>query len=636
MRVRFPKVSEKSVLYWFPFDKVKKGQTVVIYGAGLYGLVIAKQIETTKLVSVKYFCDKNYKDIKLKDYKVYSKKKLLKDDFDYVFIGSKAHENEIKNELIELGVSGEKLLALEFDNYEFIYKYIPEYNDIMYDKIIKIIEKKKYDEVFFYLSWAKFLNEEQKNKIIDEILKLKQSNELLDKLLYYRYTDMLGLFSKSVFKNWVQDVLKDVDNPKIWGRILVEMCGTEWYNSNYVYKKYYLDRREIAKKYACYLKTTYDLYPLEKTKNNKKVKMAVIAYELELSNVAHGPSQNVLNVCNEMSRLDYDITVFVEDNSKDSMKNRHMHIYDGDVELSYLHKKRNKKKFPDNVKIVYSEKKDWEKRIVEQARNIYEFQPDIIFSLGGEATIIPFIFKNEIVVVNSFLTGFRSAIEADVHLCTSKQLAIEACKDFDGIDMDKYVEIPRGLILKDNNKPKKRKFYKLQEDQFVMVTVGYSLECFLPKKFLMPIGKMLKRNPNFVWICIGTPKIRQIEAFFPELIKNKQIRMISCDYNLPSLYEVADVYLNPPRKGGGTGLAQAMYSGLPIAMNFFPSSDGVMWLGKENVIPGDVEDLVTYIEALSNDPTYKQTESDRMRKEAENFSYHNVISKIDNIFRELV
>jgi len=67
--------------------------------------------------------------------------------------------------LIKLGVPAKKLLTLEFENYEYIYKYFPDYNEVMCDKIMHIIREKEYDEMGFHLCWGKYMNDEKKEEL---------------------------------------------------------------------------------------------------------------------------------------------------------------------------------------------------------------------------------------------------------------------------------------------------------------------------------------------------------------------------------------------------------------------------------------------------------------------------------------
>ena len=91
--------------------------------------------------------------------------------------------------------------------------------------------------------------------------------------------------------------------------------------------------------------------------------------------------------------------------------------------------------------------------------------------------------------------------------------------------------------------------------------------------------------------------------------------------DLPALYNICDVYLQPNRIGGGISVAWAMRQGLPVAMLRFPS-DGLEWLGKENAVEGSYVELIKYIDKLYSDRSFYNQMSTRVREK----SYKNTVA----------
>lgn len=88
----------------FPFDKVRQGSDIAIYGAGNVGRAFRHQINETKYCNVVCWVDKNYSTLDMKD--VTDIDCLLHTTFDTVVIAnaSKKIADEIYRNLIDMGI----------------------------------------------------------------------------------------------------------------------------------------------------------------------------------------------------------------------------------------------------------------------------------------------------------------------------------------------------------------------------------------------------------------------------------------------------------------------------------------------------------------------------------------------------
>ena len=76
-----------------------------------------------------------------------------------------------------------------------------------------------------------------------------------------------------------------------------------------------------------------------------------------------------------------------------------------------------------------------------------------------------------------------------------------------------------------------------------------------------------------------------------------------------------DVYLNPDRIGGGTSVAWAMLEGIPV-ITLDLALDGCNWVGRENAIHGDYNELVKELKRLQDDKEYYMNKSITMKEKA--------------------
>lgn len=124
---------------------------------------------------------------------------------------------------------------------------------------------------------------------------------------------------------------------------------------------------------------------------------------------------------------------------------------------------------------------------------------------------------------------------------------------------------------------------------------------------------LLEQYPRMKWLLTGTVELEYISANYAPLVQNKQIAFLEYEDDLPALYQICDVYLNPDRMGGGISVIWAMQQALPIAQ-ILRVSFGTAWTGIENAIDGDMHDVMLYIESLYQDASFYEKESKSLKK----------------------
>ena len=102
----------KMLMQWkFPFDKVEKGSSIVIYGAGEVGNCFVDLINNTQYCHVVLWVDKDYKH---KSEDVFSVERIMEVDYDYILIALSKEDvvSEVKKELVGKGIDIQKIVAL--------------------------------------------------------------------------------------------------------------------------------------------------------------------------------------------------------------------------------------------------------------------------------------------------------------------------------------------------------------------------------------------------------------------------------------------------------------------------------------------------------------------------------------------
>lgn len=118
----------------------------------------------------------------------------------------------------------------------------------------------------------------------------------------------------------------------------------------------------------------------------------------------------------------------------------------------------------------------------------------------------------------------------------------------------------------------------------VMVSVGYRLRDEVSGDWAARMVALLSARPGVIWLLVGCG-----EPLPPALLALPagQARALPHQANVGGVLACCDLYLNPPRMGGGISVAQAMAAGLPVLS--FDGSDGGDKVGPYAIAEDDSE-----------------------------------------------
>lgn len=114
----------------------------------------------------------------------------------------------------------------------------------------------------------------------------------------------------------------------------------------------------------------------------------------------------------------------------------------------------------------------------------------------------------------------------------------------------------------------------LPADAVVLMTVGYRLDTEIASPWREHMLAFIDAQPSVHWVLIGVAEGQALAG----LSTHSRIRVLPPKNLLPAWLAMADIYVNPPRIGGGGSVAMAMEQGLPVAS--FVGGDGGDKLGE--------------------------------------------------------
>ncbi|MCF8176127.1 MAG: glycosyltransferase family 4 protein [Burkholderiaceae bacterium] len=129
----------------------------------------------------------------------------------------------------------------------------------------------------------------------------------------------------------------------------------------------------------------------------------------------------------------------------------------------------------------------------------------------------------------------------------------------------------------------------LNESAVIWITAGFRLEHEIKGEWARQMLQLISRYSNVVWLLAGG------DGKLPQALLSAapgRVRALATRDDLPGVFRCSDVYVNPPRMGGGFSVAEAMAEGLPVTA--FAGSDGGDKLG-EQALP----DMNAYLEKLA-------------------------------------
>lgn len=99
----------------FPFEGIKAGSRIIIYGGGVVGKIFLQQVARSAYCTVRAICDRNYRDTGIIEVPVISLAELagLPDtEYDVILIALEQRNIaiEVREDLIMAGVSTDKII----------------------------------------------------------------------------------------------------------------------------------------------------------------------------------------------------------------------------------------------------------------------------------------------------------------------------------------------------------------------------------------------------------------------------------------------------------------------------------------------------------------------------------------------
>jgi glycosyltransferase involved in cell wall biosynthesis len=237
---------------------------------------------------------------------------------------------------------------------------------------------------------------------------------------------------------------------------------------------------------------------------------------------------------------------------------------------------------------------------------IAAFDPDLVLLVGLYSPLMHALYASRPVLGLS-VHATASIAPTDVWLCADPALAGSTANPWSPQMPDSLAwHHPFRVRIKAPSAPVTRAALGLADDACVLVSVGYRLDQEITGDWARRMVATLQAQPSARWLLVGGgPVPAALAGLAPS-----QMLMLPHQDGLAALYACCDVYVNPPRMGGGFSVAEAMAAGLPVLA--YAGSDGGSKIGA--AAHADEAAYFAHLTALLQNPALRREQGTALRK----------------------
>lgn len=414
-----------------------------------------------------------------------------------------------------------------------------------------------------------------------------ENRRIINKIIETNMEINDGIFIFSFLKNYIksEDIWDGLINLILQGKfdwktaVMLEVQVRLHGKSDYsVFRKLHQKSLScIEKDISC----DYKWIP-KKERNSKNL----IIFTEQLGRLQHSPTHIVLEFCYILQeKLGYNVKVITCTSNMALPPQLWVYTqgFYGRKEKKFIYEYRGTKLSVYN----YAMNNTTNEEYCEMYKEIYDWKPYFCLNLGVINPIadIPKKFTD---IATLGMTINCPVSEAQILLREKKRsdkLEKEYSAELKAYQKQIFIEKSMPPIIIRDGIRLTREELGLPNDKFIIAIVGNRLDTEVDDTFINVIKNILYDNSNVVFAFIG--KVKKIKKYLEnEAIDNRVFYMGYCE-NLIGVYAAIDLYLNPPRIGGGFSAAMALEAGIPVVT--LPDCDVSYYTGEPFCVSGTEE-----------------------------------------------
>lgn len=412
-----------------------------------------------------------------------------------------------------------------------------------------------------------------------------------------------NIFDSELMKYLMESVL-EINQPELrnflYG-IYNDMLSMCFQHEEYRFPEYYRLRRALGEK----LCEMYGLQIQARKGMNGRIRRICMMHGVLLSHKL-APTLMSIRLSGILAELGYEVKVMVLDTRSNVswefpiFRPLHSVAYYG----SSIFEEYHREVFHPDVSVDYTDISEPGKHMQRLLDKILSFSPDLIIDMGVENSILSCIYSKYFRTLYVPSGGCQSSIWFTHYGVVNHDMFMEANRIYHSVDDEKEVVTPLVPIapkLKGRYDRDQYPLASLKRDDFVLISVGNRIGTELTKDFIDVVCEKLLVKQNIKWLIVGG-KNKYLSHHYQELFAEGKIVYIEYEDDLPSLYQICDVFMSPKRQGGGTSVFWAMYCGLPVAQASSLQSDALSIMGPGNAAGETYEQMSDFILDMWENP----------------------------------
>ena len=625
--------------YLFPFEKIRKGSRIILYAAGIVGMDYYRQIRDAGQYDIVMWVDRNANGVTVLE--PCSIRKLQDDEYDLVIIAvsSKDVAEQIKGTLREYGVPENKMFFQQpvlkcsvlssFKMKDFL--TCPK---CVRDALNEYFRESEGSIEYFRLLIQEIKSEIEKDdgfreRIQEAALGIFENTKLLPEAVIVL---LRVLFEAGCFTQWMARLLVNQiglikENPAQKHWLLTDLSYIWFLYPHILYNEFFAEKKHLMCDFAKEMNVSWKP-PVYVKGDNRDI--CIIMRSLIINVIL----QVVSPIISELDNRGYRMHVLnLESITWDTGANFLKPFY---FIKSLDSSSRNsiKCRFADSVKLYYPSAPMMIERQQEVLDIICEINPYCILDVSDECSAVSYYYSQDYPTIYFPMRKSEHRSSSFFHKYVFWH-------------MDETIKLPEHLIenqvlrlpiLRERIEPLRtfcRDEYGLDDSDIIVITVGNRLPFDVSDYLAGQMCDLLRSDKRLKWMLVGCFELAYIRNNHTDLIGNSII-FVDYEYDLPGLYGICDVYLNPNRIGGGSTIAWAMQQGVAIASSL--ESSGVNSIGEAFLVKTESE-LVPYIKSMVDDPTKLLSNKNAMKNTASKWDTDVFIDKLidgmDGLVEEL-
>lgn len=371
-------------------------------------------------------------------------------------------------------------------------------------------------------------------------------------------------------------------------------------------------QQQLVKQYEDLLDMQMPYIHLSERNHNR-----IVIITNQLLEDLHAPTNLTKEICYVLQKLQMDVLLVVAYEEADSSLGQ---VWFEPLTLYYIKEYNGNfitERYGEEIKgyqIIIN--RDNINEIKELIMKLYEFNPLCVWYMGN-LSIFPDLLKRYTTeLAMTFGNGYAiSEAQIMISYLNTQSLEIKDMETFLTMNDQHAVQYKLRIPINLSKEEYSKKQFGFCDDDFLIAIAGNRLDSEITSEFLQVLKSILEFDAKISIVFIGC--YNNYKEIIKDELFNKRTSFLGYRNDLLGVLSIMNLFVNPPRKGGGTGAIYSIYSGVPVVT--LDDCDVAACVTPEFICT-DLEEMQHVIKRYITDPEFYQFQSERAKLIDKNLS----------------